>query len=200
MGIVDVVCFAARIIGSPATTITPTSRRTISAAIAGTRSFRPSVERYSMTTFPPPVHPRCCSSCRNASRRCRGSQGPAASRYAIIGTFAGCCGSAMSGAVLRRARVRTIVTMDRGALTQPVEIRMVQQSSELDCERDATSPDTLVSMRPSDAIPAPMRVAVMPLVGELPRRRSMSIDASSEPHRRFWCERRIRVLAVHATL
>jgi hypothetical protein len=53
IGIVLVAALAASVAGVPPVTITFTPRRTRSAAIAGSRSFWPSAQRYSMATFRP---------------------------------------------------------------------------------------------------------------------------------------------------
>ena len=51
MGSVEVAALAASAAGGALATITATGRRTSSAASAGSRSYRPSAQRYSIATF-----------------------------------------------------------------------------------------------------------------------------------------------------
>ena len=61
-GIVDVAAFAARAEGGPPpATMTETGRRTSSAASAGSRSYSPCAQRYSMATFRPSTKPASSS-------------------------------------------------------------------------------------------------------------------------------------------
>src|SRR5215467_4817355 len=73
--------------------MTPTLRRTSSAASSPWRSNFPSADRHSMTIFFPSTYPSSRSPCRNASTRATLEERDATVRYPIRVTFFGCCAS-----------------------------------------------------------------------------------------------------------
>ena len=98
MGIVVVAALAAKAEGvPPVTAMTATCRRTNSAAIAGSRSYWPSAQRYSIATFSPSTKPASFSPWRNARKlRSTTVSGDVGLRNPTTG-IAGCCARAASG-------------------------------------------------------------------------------------------------------
>ena len=98
IGIVAVAAFAASAGGVPATTITPTCRRTRSVANTGSRSFWPSAQRYSIFTLPPSTGPVSLRPWWNARRRLAERSGASLLKKPITG-IADCCARAITGHV-----------------------------------------------------------------------------------------------------
>jgi len=97
IGMVAVAAFAATAAAVlPGVAINATLRRIRSAAIAGSSSFLPEAQRYSMATFWPSIKPASASPLRKAATRLAFSSGDPACRNPITGT-AGCCARAASG-------------------------------------------------------------------------------------------------------
>jgi hypothetical protein len=80
----------------PVAAITATFLRTRSAASAGSRSNRPSAQRYSTVTFSPSAKPASFRPRRNARRRSAFVSGEVVWRKPITG-IAACCARAASG-------------------------------------------------------------------------------------------------------
>src|SRR5215470_4499555 len=80
----------------PVAAMTATCRRTNSATSAGSRSYWPSAQRYSIATFSPSTKPASFRPWRNARSRSEIASGDLGSRYPITG-IAACCALAASG-------------------------------------------------------------------------------------------------------
>src|SRR5262245_27337786 len=96
-GIVEVACFAATAEGGPpVATSTFTRRCTNSAANAGSRSYSPRAQRYSMVTFWPSKKPASPRPLRNACNTSPVSSGERALMNPITG-LVGCCARTENG-------------------------------------------------------------------------------------------------------
>src|SRR6516162_4725179 len=97
IGIVEVAALAASAEGSPPVVAKiATGRRANSAAIAGSRSYWPIAQRYSIITFWPSTKPPSPRPRRNAATKSALSSPDRALRYPITG-IAGCCACAAIG-------------------------------------------------------------------------------------------------------
>ena len=115
IGIVVVAAFAASTAGVVVATITVTRRRTRSSANPGSRSFRPSAQRYSIATFLPSTKLASFKPWRNARNRSTYRSGNSLPRKPITGIA--CCARAASGHVM--AEPATALMKSRRRIARP---------------------------------------------------------------------------------
>src|SRR5262245_43273148 len=174
IGITEVACFAAIVVGIPQVTMTPTLRRTNSAAISPRRSSRPSAHRSSITMLRPSIQPSSRRRCTKAAIHLLSADRVLAPKNPIV--FAGCCARAASGHAAAAPPTRVMNSRRlMGSLGSRARMLPHQRVQNLRCARQQNRP----ADGSSGSSTAEGKEATRPWMSALPQKRPSQIKMRS---------------------